>query len=245
MFVRGYGRDGRKANFQAEMLPQLASHYRREALKELEEKCPWLKPFRSAQPALNDARDHFFRDGSDCINNIEKHTELVWLAAVNDALTAKLGLPYTVFLAEFYKGIDNATIMEIGEAYRSQSNYIAEHEWMRDRIKEQIGLDSLVQSFVEAEETMRVENRARAVANKSDNDLYGVSNLVHFLMSSQVALLRKKCVDCLGESAGACQISQRTGPQSNHRPGVGIYRNHLQIFRTQMFRIFSIGHLWY
>ena len=103
MFLRGYIRNA-EANFQAEMLPQLTSHYRREALKELEEKCPWLKTFRSAQPALNDARDHFFRDGSDCINNIEKHTELVWLAAVNDALTADLGLQYTVFFGAILQG---------------------------------------------------------------------------------------------------------------------------------------------
>lgn len=167
MFVRGYGRDGRKANFQAEILPQLASHYRREALKELEEKCPWLKPFRSVQPALNDARDHFFRDGSDCINNIEKHTELVWLAAVNDALTADWGLRYTVFLAEFYKGIEKATML------RAQSDYIVGQARMRDRIKKQIELDSLVQSFVEAGEAMRVEKRARPIVNESDNDSTG------------------------------------------------------------------------
>ena len=172
VFVRGYGRDGRKAKFQAEVLPQLASHYRREALKELEEKCPWLKPFRSAQPALNDARDHFFRDGSDCINNIEKHMGLVWLAAVNDALTADWGLRYTVFLAEFYKGIEKATMLE-EEPSRAQCDYIAEQERMRDRIKKRIELDSLVQSFVEAEEAMRVENRARPIANKSDNDSTG------------------------------------------------------------------------
>lgn len=172
VFLRGYSRDA-EANFQADMLPQLTSHYRREALKELEEKCPWLKPFRSAQPALNDARDHFFRDGSDCINNIEKHTELVWLAAVNDALTADMGLLYTVFLAELYKGVENATMLEEGEASRAQFDYIAEHERMRDRIKEQIELDSLVLSFVEAEKAMRVENRARPIANKSDDDSTG------------------------------------------------------------------------
>ena len=172
MFLRGYSRDA-EANFQAEMLPRLTSHYRREALKELEEKCPWLKPFRSAQPALNDARDHFFRDGSDCINNIEKHTELVWLAAVNDELTAVMGLLYTVFLAELYKGVEKATMLDEGEASRAQFDYIAEHEQMRDRIKEQIELDSLVQSFVEAEKAMRVENRARPIANKSDNDSTG------------------------------------------------------------------------
>lgn len=97
VIVRGCFPNGSRVNFKAKVLPLLASHYRCKALKELEEKCSWLKPFRSAQPALNDARDHFFKDGSDCINNIEKHTELVWLAAANDALTSNYGLLYTVF----------------------------------------------------------------------------------------------------------------------------------------------------
>jgi hypothetical protein len=53
--------------FATQTLPQLAIHYRREALKELEEKCPWPKPFTSAQPDWNEARDDFFADGSRCI----------------------------------------------------------------------------------------------------------------------------------------------------------------------------------
>ena len=171
--VRGRYRDGRQADFVTEMLPQLAYHYRRKALKDLEEKCPWLKPFRSAQPILNDARDHFFKDGSDCINKIEKHTELVWLAAVNDALTAWLGLRYTIFLAEFYKGVEREEASEDETLYKNLLSAISdENESMRDVVKERVQSDSLLQSFVDAEEAMRVEKRARhaGIGDKSDNN---------------------------------------------------------------------------
>lgn len=158
-------------NFKAKVLPLLASHYRCKALKELEEKCSWLKPFRSAQPALNDARDHFFKDGSDCINNIEKHTELVWLAAANDALTSNYGLLYTVFLAELHRLEEEEGDSDSAIYYPAISGHRYEAEPMRDLLKEQS--DSLVQSFVEAEEAMRLENQARLIPDKSDNNSTG------------------------------------------------------------------------
>ena len=168
VLVRGYNPDHPRAKFAADILPQLASHYRCKALKDLEEKSPWLKPFRSAQPILNDARDHFFKDGSDCINKIEKHTELVWLAAVNDAMTISLGLRYTIFLAEFYKGIESEGVSED----TTLSTLASIDESVRDEIKERIQSDSLVQSFMDAEEAMRVENRGRhaRIVHESDNN---------------------------------------------------------------------------
>ena len=173
-----------RVKFQVEMLPLLASHYRCKALKELEEKCPWLKSFRSAQPALSDARDLFFKDGSDCINNIEKYTELVGLAAVNDELTINHGLLYTVFLAEFHR-LEEEGDPENDYYYSATTGSGYENESERDRIKEHS--DSLVLSFIEAGEAMRVENRAQShhIPDKSDNNSTKYQTQVHFLISSQ------------------------------------------------------------
>jgi len=93
--------------FACQTLPQLALHYRRETLKELEGKSPWLKAFTSAQPDWTEARDHFFKDGSGCINDLEKHIELVRLAISNEELTTtgSRKVLYPIFMAQLHVAV--------------------------------------------------------------------------------------------------------------------------------------------
>ena len=88
--------------FASEILPQLALHYRREALYELEGKCPWLKVFKSVEPDFNEARKHFFSDGSACMLNLEKYIELMRLATANEDLTYSFGVLYIIFMAKLH-----------------------------------------------------------------------------------------------------------------------------------------------
>ncbi|EON69659.1 hypothetical protein W97_08940 [Coniosporium apollinis CBS 100218] len=153
-----------ESRFLTELLPELALHYRREALKEPEEKCPWLKPFRSAQPDLNEARDHFFKDGSDCINDLEKHTELVRLAAANEELTDEFGLLYIIFMAELYKDVESLTgLKDSGPEVYYDASAVGAHEIERKRnvIRERSKLGSLVDSFLDAGKEMHVKHLAR------------------------------------------------------------------------------------
>ena len=89
--------------FAAETLPQLARHYRREALNELESRSEWLKIFNSRQPDFEDARNRFFGNGSDFVHDLENHVELTSLARANEALTKQFNSIYCLFLAEVHK----------------------------------------------------------------------------------------------------------------------------------------------
>jgi len=91
--------------FATQTLPQLALHYHREALKELEGKCLWLQTLTSPDPDWTTARDHFLTDGSGCINDLEKHIKLVRLAIANKALTQRHGLLFPIFMAQLYATI--------------------------------------------------------------------------------------------------------------------------------------------
>ena len=119
--------------------------------------------------------------------------EFVWLAAVNDKLTATFGLRYTIFLAEFHKDVERADMMEVeassdGAFYDdATSTKKNPDKIIRDLMK--IRPDSLVKSFLKAGQAMHAENRARPIADKPDNDFIEIPNLVHFLKSSQVVLL--------------------------------------------------------
>ena len=87
------------AEFNTRILPQLAFHYRRQALNDLEGKRPWLKAFSSTQPDFSEARDSFFTDGSACILILQDHMKLMWLAIVNEELTCSFGMDYITFIA--------------------------------------------------------------------------------------------------------------------------------------------------
>lgn len=88
--------------FVEEKLPLLARHYHRDALNELESRSKWLKAFTSRQSDFEDARNHFFKDGSGCVYDLENHIELTRLARANEALTRLLGSVYSLILAKVH-----------------------------------------------------------------------------------------------------------------------------------------------
>ena len=87
-------------NFLSYILPQLPLHYRREALENLEQKSPWLKTLASAEPDLISAKDEFFKDGTQCIHDLEEHITLFRLAVANERLTKSYSNLYITFMAE-------------------------------------------------------------------------------------------------------------------------------------------------
>lgn len=74
------------------------------------------------------------------------------------------------FLAELHR-LEEEGDSDSAIYYPAISGHRYEAEPMRDLLKEQS--DSLVQSFVEAEEAMRLENQARLIPDKSDNNSTG------------------------------------------------------------------------
>jgi hypothetical protein len=141
--------------FKLRIFPELAFHYRCEALRELEGKFPWLKSFRFAEPDLNKARDHFFKDRTDCINNLERHINLARLAAVNERMVRSNGVVSTIMMAEFYEKVERIS------AIRDHSELeLIQFDRERCAIKQQSEPNSLVASFWQAIEEMRDEDRA-------------------------------------------------------------------------------------
>jgi hypothetical protein len=150
----------RDLTFKNTIFPELVFHYRREELKELERKCPWLKPFRFARPDLDKARDHFFKDGTEFINNLNSHWNLVRLAAVNEEMSKRYGDPYTIFMAEFYEKVESLTDLSIGDSEDSKLKR------ERNEITERSKSNSLVASFMHAAEEMRVESKNPSIVNR-------------------------------------------------------------------------------
>ena len=126
--------------FAIEILPQHALHYRREALYELEGKCPWLKVFTSVEPDFNEARDKFFSDGSSCMLNLEKHIELMQLAIANEKLTYKFGVLYIIFMAKLYPVAGGTTM----------------------NIRKEVGLEDKIEASIE-----KIKNKRDAIGKRS------------------------------------------------------------------------------
>jgi hypothetical protein len=90
-------------DFRREILPELATHYRREALSEHESTHVWIKEFSSASPDFKRAREQYFENGSACITALERYTKLARLSVANEVITQSLGPLYVSFIAALYK----------------------------------------------------------------------------------------------------------------------------------------------
>jgi hypothetical protein len=145
-----------------ETLPQLARHYHREALKELEDSCPWLKLMTSMQPDLSQVRDLFFKDGSTLIIALENHAQLVHLAAINEALTVSLGTRYIAVIAPILQGTADWTFPK---DTATKSHHWIPHFDMPQRLNETIDPDSL-KDLQETADQIRLECQARRFDDK-------------------------------------------------------------------------------
>lgn len=80
----------------------LAVNYDKKDLKSHELAYPWLQTFKSRHPDLITARQHFLKDGIDCIGVLEKHFELCELASINGYLTRSSGNEYPIFMSRLF-----------------------------------------------------------------------------------------------------------------------------------------------
>lgn len=146
-------------SFEIQILPQLVFHYCREALKDLEGKCQWLKTFTSTQPDWNEARDHFFRDGSGCIHDLEKYIELVRIERANKELTRILGVEYILFMAELdAAGLSGS--MAIGRRSAAESGLLDQILMMQSS-SEDMNTVASIKSFLTAAEETIVDHQAQ------------------------------------------------------------------------------------
>ena len=145
--------------FLTQTLPQLAFHYRRKALEELEQKSSWLQTLATAKPDWISAKDDFFKDGTRYIHDLEEHVELIRLANVNEQLTRKFRDLYIIFMAEL-----NAAKPTPGQKFKSEvhSTYleriIGDVGQRRKEISEKLNTEGIVESldsyFAAAQQTL-------------------------------------------------------------------------------------------